>query len=146
MLYVIRSSALKVNCTNAQHPDTYGHYREAIITAIKHHWWWKVRTYCHREMLVKVNKTFISVISCYFMKVNTVFDKLLATKDYNGYVFFLEEDHYVSPDFYEVSKQLIQLKQEKCHDCDFINLGMYTTQSTFSNKVRRSGFVNTQYT
>jgi hypothetical protein len=32
-----------MHCANAQHPDTYGHYREAIVTAIKHHWWWKVR-------------------------------------------------------------------------------------------------------
>ena len=31
-----------MNCTNAEHPDSYGHYREAKITAIKHHWWWKV--------------------------------------------------------------------------------------------------------
>ncbi len=34
--------AQKLNCTNADHPDSYGHYREAKITAIKHHWWWKV--------------------------------------------------------------------------------------------------------
>lgn len=42
----IRTCALhraqKLNCTNAEHPDSYGHYREAKITAIKHHWWWKV--------------------------------------------------------------------------------------------------------
>ena len=40
---VLRAQAM--NCTNAEHPDTYGHYREAKITAVKHHWWWKVR--CH---------------------------------------------------------------------------------------------------
>ena len=34
---------MKMKCTNAAHPDSYGHYREAIVTAIKHHWWWKVR-------------------------------------------------------------------------------------------------------
>ena len=35
-------SAAEMGCTNAEHPDSYGHYREAIVTAIKHHWWWKV--------------------------------------------------------------------------------------------------------
>ena len=48
LLYMFRMpclcSAVKMGCTNAQHPDKYGHYREAIVTAIKHHWWWKVRT------------------------------------------------------------------------------------------------------
>ena len=29
-------------CIDADHPDSYGHYREAAVTAIKHHWWWKV--------------------------------------------------------------------------------------------------------
>ena len=37
--------ATKMGCTNAAHPDSYGHYREAIVTAIKHHWWWKVSVY-----------------------------------------------------------------------------------------------------
>lgn len=64
-----------------------------------------------------------------------MFDKLLATRNYNGYVFFLEEDHYVSPDFLEVAKQLIELKKDKCQDCDFINLGMYNKIKSFSNRV-----------
>ena len=34
--------AKEQNCANADHPDSYGHYREAPVTAIKHHWWWKV--------------------------------------------------------------------------------------------------------
>ncbi len=34
--------AIEMNCTNALHPDSFGHYREAKVTAIKHHWWWKV--------------------------------------------------------------------------------------------------------
>ena len=59
------------------------------------------------------------------LQVNTVFDWLHATRDFNGYVFFLEEDHYVSPDFVQVTKKLIILKQTSCQDCDFINLGNY---------------------
>ena len=33
---------MEQKCANAAHPDSYGHYREASVTAIKHHWWWKV--------------------------------------------------------------------------------------------------------
>ena len=33
--------AVKAGCVNAQHPDKYGHYREARFTQTKHHWWWK---------------------------------------------------------------------------------------------------------
>lgn len=59
------------------------------------------------------------------LQVNTVFDHLHATKDFSGYVFFLEEDHYVSPDFVKVTKKLIDLKETSCHDCDLVNLGTY---------------------
>jgi alpha-1,6-mannosyl-glycoprotein beta-1,2-N-acetylglucosaminyltransferase len=94
-----REEALAMNCTNAEHPDTYGHYREAKITAVKHHWWWKV---------------------------NMVFDGMRETENFTGHVMFLEEDHYLSPDFLYMTEKLIALKEEQCDDCDFVNLGMYT--------------------
>ena len=59
------------------------------------------------------------------VQVNTVFDHLQVTSQFNGYVFFLEEDHYVSPDFVHVAKKLITLKENQCQDCDFINMGTY---------------------
>ena len=70
-------------------------------------------------------------------QVNTVFDHLRVTAHFNGYVFFLEEDHYVSPDFVVVAKQLIALKEAQCHDCDFVNLGTYqkTSYSATSSQV-----------
>lgn len=102
-----KEKAIRMKCINAQHPDSYGHYREAIVTAIKHHWWWKV---------------------------NMVFDGLRVTQNYTGYVVFLEEDHYVSPDFIEVAHQLMKMKKEKCHDCDFINLGMYNKAKVLTNR------------
>ena len=46
-----------MKCTNADWPDSYGHYREAKFTQIKHHWWWKV---------------------------NQIFDQLQATQNHNG--------------------------------------------------------------
>ena len=41
--------AKEQGCIDADHPDSYGHYREAAVTAIKHHWWWKVVCMCVRE-------------------------------------------------------------------------------------------------
>lgn len=102
-----REKAVNMKCTNAQHPDTYGHYRESIVTAIKHHWWWKI---------------------------NMVFDNLRVTQSYGGYVLFLEEDHYVAPDFVQVAAQLIGMKKD-CADCDFINLGMYNKAKALTNRV-----------
>lgn len=40
-LFFAAHSAIKRKCTNAMHPDQYGHYREAKFTQTKHHWWWK---------------------------------------------------------------------------------------------------------
>lgn len=37
--------AKEIGCNNADHPDKYGHYREAKFTMTKHHWWWKVSYY-----------------------------------------------------------------------------------------------------
>ena len=64
-----------------------------------------------------------------------VFDNLRATQGYDGYVFFLEEDHYVAPDFLEIAHQLIKLKDLKCQDCDFVNLGMYNKVKSLDNRV-----------
>lgn len=69
------------------------------------------------------------------LQVNTVFDHLRVTGGFNGYLFFLEEDHYVSPDFVHVAKQLIALKREQCPDCDFVNMGTYQKGSFGSNEV-----------
>lgn len=71
-----------------------------------------------------------------------VFDNLRVTRGYNGYMLFLEEDHYVAPDFIQVARQLIRLKEERCPDCDFINMGMYNKVKVLNNRVRlRSGSI-----
>lgn len=64
-----------------------------------------------------------------------VFDHLNATKNYSGHIFFLEEDHYVAPDFVEVAKQLIELKKKQKTPVDFVNLGMYTKYKSLNNRV-----------
>ena len=43
-------------------------------------------------------------------QVNMVFEHLTTTKAFSGHVIFLEEDHFLSPDFVEVTKKLVQLK------------------------------------
>ena len=58
--FIFFSSAKRLNCTNADWPDHYGHYREAKYTQIKHHWWWKA---------------------------NQVFARLQAAENYNGNLF-----------------------------------------------------------
>ncbi len=68
-------------------------------------------------------------------QLNMVFDGLRVTQKYDGYVMFLEEDHFVSPDFIQVAHQLKTMKEEKCGDCDFINLGMYNKAKQLTNKV-----------
>ena len=73
--------------------------------------------------------------------MNMVFDNLMVTQNYNGYVFFLEEDHYVAPDFIQVARQLIRVKESKCADCDFINLGMYNKVKVLNNRVSRTWHV-----
>ena len=60
------------NCTNSRWPDVHGHYREAKYSQTKHHWWWKL---------------------------NWIFQHLTITKYFTGHVLFIEEDHYLAPDF-----------------------------------------------
>lgn len=45
-------------------------------------------------------------------QVNMVFDHLRETRNFSGYTLFLEEDHYVSPDFVVMAKKLQKLKEE----------------------------------
>lgn len=63
------------------------------------------------------------------MQITRVFDHLQLTKEFNGYVIFLEEDHYVAPDFVDVTRKMIDLRRTSCPDCDFINLGTYRTSN-----------------
>ena len=82
-LYDYRAS--EASCTNAKHPDQFGHYREAAITAIKHHWWWKI---------------------------NTIFDRLSVTRNFTGFIILVEEDHFFSPDALVVAQHLSRFKDK----------------------------------
>ena len=53
-------------------------------------------------------------IACFLThaQINVVFDRLLETRNFDGYVVFLEEDHFVSPDFIVMAKKLGKLMDE----------------------------------
>ncbi|XP_073996607.1 alpha-1,6-mannosyl-glycoprotein 2-beta-N-acetylglucosaminyltransferase isoform X1 [Rhodnius prolixus] len=87
-----------LRCANADHPDLYGHYREAKFTQTKHHWWWKA---------------------------NRIFDQLEVTRNHTGLVLFLEEDHYVAEDFIYVLRQMQAACNVACPQCNILSLGTY---------------------
>lgn len=104
--------ALSSKCTNAPYPDLYGHYREAVFTQMKHHWWWKL---------------------------NRIFDQLEVTKHHTGLLLLLEEDYYVAPDFLHVLSQLQETAAKQCAYCNIMSLGTYseTIKSDNFDQVRR---------
>ncbi|KAM0725870.1 Alpha-1,6-mannosyl-glycoprotein 2-beta-N-acetylglucosaminyltransferase [Formica fusca] len=93
-----KEQALNLKCTNAKHPDLYGHYREAKFTQTKHHWWWKA---------------------------TRVFEHLSATRNHSGMVLFLEEDHYVAEDFLHVLRLMERTCKLSCERCNVLSLGTY---------------------
>ncbi|XP_015487316.1 alpha-1,6-mannosyl-glycoprotein 2-beta-N-acetylglucosaminyltransferase [Parus major] len=94
-----KAAALRLGCINAEFPDSFGHYREARFAQTKHHWWWKL---------------------------HFVWERVRALREHAGPVLFLEEDHYLAPDFYHVLKQLWALRQRECPECQLVSLGTYS--------------------
>ncbi|XP_025974069.2 alpha-1,6-mannosyl-glycoprotein 2-beta-N-acetylglucosaminyltransferase [Dromaius novaehollandiae] len=93
-----KAAALRLGCLNAQYPDSFGHYREARFSQTKHHWWWKL---------------------------HFVWERVRALREHAGPVLFLEEDHYLAPDFYHVLKKLWALRGRECPECQIVSLGGY---------------------
>ena len=83
---ITKEEAEKRGCANAKWPDQYGHYRDAKLSQMKHHFWWKA---------------------------NYVFNELNISKNYQGLVLFLEEDYYLSKDF--LSVLLLMEKERDLH-------------------------------
>uniref|UniRef100_A0A147AP25 Alpha-1,6-mannosyl-glycoprotein 2-beta-N-acetylglucosaminyltransferase n=1 Tax=Fundulus heteroclitus TaxID=8078 RepID=A0A147AP25_FUNHE len=116
-----KEEALRAGCLNADHPDSYGHYREAFITQTKHHWWWKL---------------------------HFVWERVPAVQGYGGYVVFLEEDNYVMPDFFHFYKLMVEFRKTSCQDCDMLALGNHDGGTDFastSDKVSTSGWMSTKH-
>lgn len=118
---ISKDNALKTGCLNAEHPDSYGHYREAFITQTKHHWWWKL---------------------------HFVWERVQAMQGYSGFAIFLEEDNYILPDFFHFYKSMIEYRKNSCPDCDMMALGNHNGLTEFnklSNKVLTSGWMSTKH-
>ncbi|XP_051172324.1 alpha-1,6-mannosyl-glycoprotein 2-beta-N-acetylglucosaminyltransferase isoform X2 [Leptopilina boulardi] len=117
-----KEQALLLKCTNAQHPDLYGHYREAKFTQTKHHWWWKA---------------------------NRVFDQLEVMKNHTGMVLFLEEDHYVAEDFLHVLKLMERTSKHSCERCNVLSLGTYLKTynyyADFSRKAEVTPWISSKH-
>lgn len=118
---ISKDKALKAGCLNAEHPDSYGHYREAFITQTKHHWWWKL---------------------------HFVWERVQVMQGYSGFVIFLEEDNYILPDFFHFYKSMVEFRKRSCPDCDILALGNHNDLTDFtrlSNKVLTTGWMSTKH-
>ncbi|XP_037955796.1 alpha-1,6-mannosyl-glycoprotein 2-beta-N-acetylglucosaminyltransferase isoform X2 [Teleopsis dalmanni] len=113
-----KEQALIKRCKNALSPDLYGHYREAKLTQIKHHWWWKA---------------------------NRVFNQLEVTRYHTGLVLFLEEDHYVAEDFLYLLEMMQKRTTDMCPQCNILSLGTYLktfNYYTYNSKTNKKSFSN----
>lgn len=117
---ISKEAALHLGCINAEYPDSFGHYREAKFSQTKHHWWWKL---------------------------HFLWDRVRLLKNHKGLVLFIEEDHYLAPDFLHVLKLMSALKKEHCADCDIISLGSYghIGYSSKANRVEVKAWKSTEH-
>ena len=54
-----------------------------------------------------------------------VFDQLEYTRNHSGLFLFLEEDHYMVPDFLHVLKLMSDARPQRCPTCNILSLGTY---------------------
>ncbi|KAK6918722.1 N-acetylglucosaminyltransferase II [Dillenia turbinata] len=94
----------KMHCTG--NPDQYGNHRSPKIVSLKHHWWWMM---------------------------NMVWDGLKETRQHQGHILFIEEDHFIFPNAYRNLQILLELKPLKCPDCYAANLAPYDVKSKGEN-------------
>ncbi|RWS21085.1 alpha-1:6-mannosyl-glycoprotein 2-beta-N-acetylglucosaminyltransferase-like protein, partial [Leptotrombidium deliense] len=83
-----KEDAIRMKCNSAEYPDKNGRYRESKITQIRHHWFWKI---------------------------NFIFEHLHVTRDFNGYVVFVEEDYYLLPDSLHFVDEMRKLSNNDPH-------------------------------
>ncbi|XP_069810534.1 alpha-1,6-mannosyl-glycoprotein 2-beta-N-acetylglucosaminyltransferase-like [Dendropsophus ebraccatus] len=84
-----KQAALLKGCTNAEYPDSHGHYREAQFTQDKHHWWWKL---------------------------HYTWEQVRGVSGHSGHILFLEEGNYLLPDWLHILRLMQkQCQEEGCH-------------------------------
>ncbi|XP_055331664.1 alpha-1,6-mannosyl-glycoprotein 2-beta-N-acetylglucosaminyltransferase-like [Paramacrobiotus metropolitanus] len=111
---ISKAEAASLRCNNHDHPDSYGHYRTAKVTQIKHHWWWKF---------------------------HVLFNHVPWAQ--NGLpVIFLEEDHYVLPDALSILDRLLAMRDTACAPkCPVLSIGHHKTKLTEEPNAYRKYFV-----
>ncbi|KAM9355837.1 alpha-1,6-mannosyl-glycoprotein 2-beta-N-acetylglucosaminyltransferase [Pholidichthys leucotaenia] len=107
---ISKTDAVRTGCLNAEHPDSYGHYREASVTQTKHHWWWKL---------------------------HFVWERVQAVQGYSGFIVFLEEDNYIVPDFFHFYKLMMLFRKNSCPDCDLLALGNHDGLADFTKQTSK---------
>ncbi|XP_072266105.1 alpha-1,6-mannosyl-glycoprotein 2-beta-N-acetylglucosaminyltransferase-like [Pyxicephalus adspersus] len=109
-----KETAILKGCTNAEYPDSHGHYREATFTQEKHHWWWKL---------------------------HFTWQTLREVVGYSGHVLFLEEGSYLLPDWLHILR--LMENQCKEEGCQLLSLGGTSSmeQSADPQQLEVSGFV-----
>ncbi|XP_012945137.1 alpha-1,6-mannosyl-glycoprotein 2-beta-N-acetylglucosaminyltransferase [Aplysia californica] len=118
---VKKAEALLKKCNNAEHPDKYGHYREAKYCQAKHHWIWKLQH---------------------------VFEGINLLRDYEGEVMLLEDDYYLSEDIIFSTHMLRGLKERECPDCRMLVLGNYDKNQNYAingAKVERAYWISSKH-
>ncbi|GAB6028009.1 Alpha-1,6-mannosyl-glycoprotein 2-beta-N-acetylglucosaminyltransferase [Chamberlinius hualienensis] len=90
---ISKEKAMEIRCNYVENPNSY---RQANMSQMKNHWWWK------------------NVF---------VFDELRVMKNHTGMVMLLEEDYYVTPDIIHVLKLITELQPKHCPQCNFIYMG-----------------------
>lgn len=118
---IAKVDAIKSGCLNAEHPDSYGHYREAGVTQTKHHWWWKL---------------------------HFVWERVHILQGFSGFTIFLEEDNYILPDFFHLFKNMVEQKKTECTDCDMLALGNHDNLAYFkeySSKLDTASWLSTKH-
>jgi len=114
--------ARRLGCTSWRSPDRYGHYRQPGLTQIKHHWWWKAKR---------------------------VFDQLEYTRHHPGLFLFIEEDHYVPPDFLHMLAVMQAARKDHCPQCNVLSLGAQALSADFRayrDPVKSAGVYLTPWT
>ena len=96
---ITEQDALKLKCINAKYPDFYGHYREAAMTQMKHHWVWKLQF---------------------------IFENCSLLRNFEGIVFRIEEDYYLAEDTIYYLRKLDQQSQIQCPECKMYLMGYYS--------------------
>lgn len=116
-----RAEAVESKCNNAEHPDKYGHYREAKYCQAKHHWIWKLKH---------------------------IYEDIHLLKDYEGNVMLLEDDYYLSEDIIFSTRMLRGLRERDCPDCRMLVLGNYDKNQNYAihgSKVERAYWISSKH-